>query len=333
MVLRVADVATLRASDATMRRAVAQTPPLLGNAHLIHGIEVLPHHLGVRLGAVPDEGRPAPAAYRVGQRRKRRLAGGRLERVVEQAGERHRARREPALPQRHGAHVEPGNPAGPAVGDGVLRRHGRPGENEHPSLVAHRIGGAARGVPYRGNLLPLVHDMRARALQCEARVGLDEHLDVRAVQVDGALPEGKCRPRLAAPLRPPNLDRPESVQGLTQTLVDDARAICRRLFRPILAHRDATIFTRPYCLFEENRTAFSRKSALCFRGVLRCVSKWSSIGCQRDSVCGRPRPHEEDARHRDAPAPDPLRQISGTGALPSGERPRRGAREAPHDAQ
>ena len=271
MVLRVADVATLRASDATMRRAVAQTPPLLGNAHLIHGIEVLLHHLGVRLGAVPDEGRPAPAAYRVGQRRKRRLAGGRLERVVEQAGERHRARREPALPQRHGAHVEPGNPAGPAVGDGVLRRHGRPGENEHPSLVAHRIGGAARGVPYRGNLLPLVHDMRARALQCEARVGLDEHLDVRAVQVDGALPEGKCRPRLAAPLRPPNLDRPESVQGLTQTLVDDARAICRRLFRPILAHRDATIFTRPYCLFEENRTAFSRKSALCFRGVLRCV--------------------------------------------------------------
>ena len=139
-------------------------------------------------------------------------------------------------------------------------------------------------------------------------------------------------------------DLPHHFGPRTSTAPKVSKALRKR--SSMMRGRYAAGFSVPYSRIETppslpGHTVFSRKIELHFRGNLHCVfegfcaafSKWSSIGRQGDSVCGRPRLHEEDARHRDAPAPNPLRRISEAGPCRTTSCPKRGAYGAPHDAR
>ena len=258
------DVARERTHDAP--RHIGRSA-LLGDADLKHGIEVLIDDLCGRLGIGPNEGWPATAAYGIGQRRQRRFACRRIERAFEQPGQRHRARGQAALPQRHGAHVHAGDAPGAAVGNGVLSRGGRSRENEQAALAAGRVDRAARGIPGGGGLLPLVDDVRACPLQRQRGVGLGQRLDVWVVKMHDTLAERQRRPELAAPLGTANLNCAEGGEQPLQAFVDEPRTIRLGLFGSICDHGLAPLFEvgilyfrgLSYSIFEDFHTSFSKE--------------------------------------------------------------------------
>ena len=170
----------------------------------------------------------------------------------EEAGERHRTGGLARLPEAHGPHSQPRNPARPGVDD-VLRRalaplvagrNGRARQDEVPPTFGV-VDMVADGIPELRGHLPFVDQA--------GRVALEQLLDVRRGQrqiafprvgvrhVEGALRDPFAGRRLAAPLRPLDKDRARSGQLADEQGVRNASSVVFRCFHATILP-DAMLF-------------------------------------------------------------------------------------------
>lgn len=131
---------------------------------------------------------PASEAYGAGEIKRARGGWGSRAFPVEQSCKRHRSVGHAAFEQAQGSHVDFGDASGAAMGHfGLVGRRGS-GKDVLPSPVAAFVDGAAHGVPYLRDVLPLVDDMGPCSRERQACIYLHRSAHGVVVYVDDAFP-------------------------------------------------------------------------------------------------------------------------------------------------
>jgi len=162
-----------------------------GDVHLGDASQVVGVGLRRRFDGQLEVERPAASDDEFGDVRDVEAGGSGRAFAGEESGERHGAGGVAALVQAHGAHFEPGEPAGAGVSSGVVCRYSRPGKYEL-AWLGPEVHLAADVVPDAGGFeLPFVDELGSLSAKDQAWVDADG-VEGRVVGIEVDLASGEA---------------------------------------------------------------------------------------------------------------------------------------------